>query len=203
MNTGMFRYADIFYKLVKTNFYIARQELNGQIINFYIWAFCSLIVMGYIMQEFGLAADYGSFQLATVIGTVGLFQIYGNSFKLIADFEGDSHISYCLTLPVSPSIVWWSMICSYSLTGIVLSVLMLPFGKLLLFNSFSLATISWLKLAIMLVLANVFYGVFTLAVTAHVGAISKMENVWCRFIFPMWFLFKKSTVAQFKNLNNL
>lgn len=188
MNVDIFRFVGIFYKLVATNFYIARQELGTQIINFYIWAFCSLIVMGYIMQEFGLAADYGCFQLATVIGTVGLFQIYGNSFKLIADIEGERHISYCLTLPLSPSIVWWSLICSYSLVGIILSALMLPFGKLLLFNSFSLANVSWIKLAIMLALANIFYGVFTLAVTAHVGAMSKMENVWCRFIFPMWFM---------------
>src|SRR5438445_1882644 len=180
MNAGIFRFAGIFCKLVVTNFYIARQELKGQIINFYIWAFCSLIVMGYIMQEFGLAVDYGCFQLATVIGTVGLFQIYGNSFKLIADIEGDCHVSYLLTLPASPSIIWWSQICSYSLTGIILSILMLPFGKLLLFNSFSFATVSWIKLAIILTLANIFYGVFTLAVTAHVGAMSKMENVWCR-----------------------
>jgi ABC-2 type transport system permease protein len=188
MKMGIFRFADIFCKLVATNFYIARQELGGQIINFYIWAFCSLVVMGYVMQAFGLAADYGSFQLATVMGTVGLFQVYGNSFRCIVDFEGERHIGYCLTLPVSPSVVWWSMICSYSLTGLILSVLMLPFGKLLLFNSFSLTNISWIKTAIILVLANIFYGVFTIAITAHVGAMSKMENVWSRFIFPMWFL---------------
>src|SRR5437016_5295212 len=120
MNAGIFRFAGIFCKLVATNFYIARQELGGQIVNLYIWVFCSLIIMGYVMQEFGLAADYGCFQLATVIGTVGLFQIYGNSFKLVADFEGERHIGYCLTLPASPSIIWWSLICSYSITGIIL-----------------------------------------------------------------------------------
>jgi ABC-2 type transport system permease protein len=178
----------IFYRLVCTNFYIARRELIGNIINFYIWAFCSLVVMGYIMQEFGLAHDYGCFQLATVIGTVGLFQVYGNSFRCIVDFEGDRHSSYLITLPVSPSVVWASMITSYCLMGIILSWIMLPFGKLLLWNSFSLEAVSWIKLAIILALANLFYGVFTLAVTAHVGAMSKMENVWSRFIFPMWFL---------------
>lgn len=188
MKAGIFRFVDIFYKLVATNFYIARQELVGQAVNLYIWAFCSLVVMGYVMQQFGLVADYGCFQLATVIGTIGLFQVYGNSFRCIVDFEGDRHIGYLLTLPVCPSIVFCSMICSYSLFGILLSVLMLPFGKLLLFNSFSLATISWVKFAIILVLANIFYGVFTIAITAHVGQMSKMENVWSRFIFPMWFL---------------
>ncbi len=188
MKSGVFKYFDIFCKLVCTHFYVARKELVNNIINFYIWAFCSLIVMGYIMQEFGLAADYGCFQLATVVGTVGLFQVYGNSFRCIVDFEGDRYIGYLLTLPVSPSVVWASMVCSYSLIGIILSMVMLPFGKLLLWNSFSFTTISWFKFAIILLLANIFYGVFTLTVTAHVGAMSKMENVWSRFIFPMWFL---------------
>jgi hypothetical protein len=187
MNKGTFR-SDIFYQLFATNFYIAMQGLYDKVINLYIWAFCSLVVMGYIMQQFGLASDFGNFQLTTVIGTVGLFEIYGNSFRRIADFEGDRHIGYYLTLPVSASVIWWSIICSYSLVGIILSALMIPFGKLLLFNTFSLATISWIKLAIILIIANIFYGVFTVGITAHIGVMSKMENVWSRFIFPMWFL---------------
>jgi|SRR5579872_2950448 len=178
----------IFYKLTATNFHIARQEFKSEIINFYIWAFCSLVVMGYVMQEFGLATDYGCFQLATMIGTVGLFKIYSNSFKTIVDIENERYIGYCLTLPTSPSVVLWSMITSYTLMGIIFSLLVLPFGKLLLFNSFSFATVSWIKFLTIITVANIFYGVFTLAVTAHVGAMSKMENVWCRFIFPMWFM---------------
>ena len=188
MSMSIFRFTDIFCKLVKTQFYIASRQLFGNAANLYIWAFCSLVIMGYVMQQFGLASDYGCFQLATVLGTVGLFQVYGNSFRAMVDFEGDRHIGYYLTLPVIPSVVWCSMICTYTLIGIILTILMLPLGKLLLFNSFSLAQVSWIKFAIILVLANIFFGVFTIAVTAHVGAMSKMENVWSRFIFPLWFL---------------
>jgi len=188
MNISIFRFSDIFWKLIKTHFSIARRQLFDKSINLYIWAFCSLIVMGYIMQGYGLSSDYGCFQLATVVGTIGLFEIYGNAFRIIADIEGDCHVNYLLTLPLSPTIVWWSLICSYSLIGIILSILMLPFGKLLLWNSFNVATIAWVKFAVLLILSNIFFGVFTLAVTAHVGALSKMENVWCRFIFPLWFM---------------
>ncbi len=188
MSISVFRFTDIFCKLVRTHFYIAQQQLVSKIFNIYIWAFCSLIVMGHIMQEFGLANDYGCFQLATIVGTVGLFEIYGNCFKLIADFEGDQHINYLLTLPTSPAVVMWSLITSYTCVGIIVSIFMLPLGKLLLWNSFSFATVSWFKLVLILVIANIFYGIFTLAVTAHVGALSKMENVWCRFIFPLWFM---------------
>lgn len=184
----IFRFADIFYKLTKTRFYIARQELFDKVINLYIWVFCSLVVMGYVMQAFGLASNYGCFQLATIMGTVGLFEIYGNAFRCMIDFEGDRHISYYLTLPTQPSVVLWSMITSYVLMGIILSCFVLPFGKLILFNNFSLSDIAWFKFAIILVISNIFYGVFTIAVTAHVGVLSKMESVWTRFIFPLWFM---------------
>ncbi len=146
------------------------------------------MVMGYIMQEYGLTQSYGCFQLATVIATVGLFEIYGNSFRFISDIEGDNHLNYLLTLPLSPTVLLWSLIFSYSLIGIILSFGLIPFGKLLFWNDFSLAEISWLKFVIILILSNIFFGVFTLAVTAHVGALSKMENVWTRFIFPLWFM---------------
>lgn len=188
MYTHIVRFADIFYKLVRTRFFIARQELFGKTINLYIWVFCSLIIMGYVMQSFGLSAGYGCFQLATVIATVGIFEVYGNAARSIMDFETDRHISYYLTLPARPAVILLSHICSYLLMGVMLSVIILPFGALLLFNSFSFATVSWVKFFIILVLANIFYGTFTIAVTAHVGVMERMENIWSRFIFPMWFL---------------
>ena len=179
---------NIFYKLTKTRFYIARQELFDKVINLYIWVLCSLVVMGYVMQEFGLMTSYGCFQLATIMGTVGLFEIYGNAFRCMIDFEGDRHISYYLTLPTRPAVVLGSMMASYVLMGTILSCFVLPFGKLILFNSFSLADVAWVKFVMITVISNIFYAVFTIAVTAHVGQMSKMENVWTRFIFPLWFM---------------
>ena len=200
MYANSVRFADIFCKLVRTRFFIARQELFGKTINLYIWVVCSLVVMGYIMQSFGLAANYGCFQLATIIGTVGLFEVYGNALRSIIDFEGDRHIGYYLTLPLSPTVVLLSMISFYLLMGILLSLLVLPFGALILFNSFNIANVAWIKFAIILVISNIFYGAFTVAVTAHVATISKMENIWHRFIFPLWFMggFQFSWISIYK-----
>jgi len=182
------RFADIFYKLTKTRFYIARQELFGKIINLYVWVLCSLVVIGYVMQAFGLMADYGCFQLATVIGTVGLFEVYGNALRTIVDLEGERHIGYYLTLPASPSVVLLSMVSSYVIMGIILSMIVLPFGAAILFHKFCLTDVAWVKFGIILVMANIFYGTFTIAVTSHVGALSRMENIWSRFIFPLWYM---------------
>src|SRR5579862_2492141 len=102
MSTNTFNSCVLFRQLVATQLYTVRQQLFDMIINLYIWAFCSLIIMGYIMQSFGLAADYGCFQLASIVGTVGLFEIYGNVTKNVMDFDGDRSISYYLTLPTTP-----------------------------------------------------------------------------------------------------
>jgi len=178
----------IFRTLIVTQLHTVRQQLFDMIVNLYIWAFCSLMIMGYIMQSFGLAADYGCFQLASIVGTVGLFEIYGNVTRNVMDFEGDRTISYYLTLPARPLIVFGSFVCFYTLMGIFLSIMIIPFGKLLLYNSFNMTQVSWIKTAIMIVLSNLFFGVFSLLITAHVGTMSKMRNVWSRFIFPLWIM---------------
>lgn len=178
----------IFFKLFKTYFSIACQQFIGKIVNIYIWVVCSLFVTGYVMQSFGLTTNFGSFQLATIIGTVGLFEIYGNCMRSIMDFEGDRTISYYLTLPTTPTVVLLATAASYACMGIVLALIMLPGGKLILFNTFDITTISWPTFIVITVVANIFFAIATLAITAHVGTMPRIENVWSRFIFPLWFL---------------
>lgn len=200
MVTGMFCYFNIFCQLVSTQLTAVRSQLVDMVINLYIWVFCSLVIMGYIMQSFGLAADYGCFQLASIIGTVGLFEVYGNVTKNVMDFDGDRTISYYLTLPTKPWVILGSFVAFYSLVGTILSCLVFPFGKLILYNSFNLDNVSWLKALIIITLANVFFGVFTLVVTTLVGTMSKVRNVWSRFIFPLWILggFQFSWAVMYK-----
>lgn len=178
----------IFCKLVATHIHAIRKQFVGMVINLYIWAFCTLVIMGYIMQSFGLSADYGVFQFAGIVGTVGLFEIFGNVSKNIMDFEGDSHISYNLTLPTRPWIVFGALATFYTLVGVVLTCVLFPFGAGVLYSHFDITSVSWIKAAIMLILANLFFAVFTLLITAYVGSMSKIRNIWARFIFPLWML---------------
>lgn len=188
MRTGNFCHSAIFCTLIKTQVIAISKQFADMVINLYVWAFCSLVIMGYLMQSFGLASDYGCFQLASIVGTVGLFEIYSNVTKHVMDFDGDRTISYYLTLPTKPWVILGSFVTFYALVGIVLSILLIPFGKLVLYNTFSFAHVSWLKAFSMIVVSNIFFGIFTLTITTHVGTISKMRNVWARFIFPTWIL---------------
>ena len=188
MDKGVFRYKDIFCRLVATNLIIARQHIADQVINLYIWACCTLVIMGYIMQSFGLASNYGCFQFASIVGAVGLFEIYNAAARMIMDIDSDRTISYYLTLPARPAVVLLSMACSYALIGMLLTVIILPLGKIIFYNQLMLTQVSWFKFVVIAGLANIFFGIFSIAVTAHVGTITKMRNIWSRFIWPLWFL---------------
>lgn len=182
------RVFNIFWKLVGTNLLIARKGLSDQIINLYIWTSITLVIMGYIMQNFGLASGYGVFQFASIVSIVGLFEVYNAATKTIMDIDGDRNISYYLTLPAGPAIALLSKACAYALISILLTVVLLPFGKIVLYSSFNMATISWFKFVIVGLLAHIFFAIFMVAMVAHVGTISKMRNIWMRFIWPLWFL---------------
>jgi hypothetical protein len=188
MNKSIVRFKDIFCALVKTHLLIAREHIGSQIINLYIWTSCTLVIMGYIMQNFGLATNYGCFQFASIVGVVGLFEIYNAAARNIMDIDNDRTISYYLTLPARPATVLLAMVTSYAIVGLFLTILILPLGKLLFYNSFSFAQVSWIKFAITAVLANIFFGIFMIVVIARVGTISRMRNIWTRFIWPLWML---------------
>lgn len=159
MDRSIFRYTDIFCKLVSTHLLIARQHIVDQIINLYIWTCCTLVIMGYIMQSFGLASNYGCFQFASIVGAVGLFEIYNAAARNIMDIDGDRTISYYLTLPARSSVVLLSMACSYALVGMVLTLFVLPLGKLIFYNQLNVAQISWFKLVVIAGLANIFWNI--------------------------------------------
>ena len=140
------------------------------------------------MQNFGLATNYGCFQFASIVGIVGLFEIYNAAARNIMDIDNDRTISYYLTLPARPATIFLAMVCSYAIVGLFLTITILPLGKFLFYNQLSFAKLSWIKLIIMAILSNVFFGVFMIAVIAHVGTISRMRNIWSRFIWPLWVL---------------
>lgn len=179
---------DIFRQLLRAKFTNVRSALTEKIINIYIWAGCTLFVTGYLMQSFGLAQGFGLFQFAGILAAVGLFECYDNTATLVADFEGDRTIAYYLTLPSSVATVLLGYICSYVMMSMSMSLALLPLGKLILWNQFNLASVSWGKLLVFMIVINFAYAIITFVLAAHFPAVDKLGIVWCRVIFPLWFL---------------
>ena len=189
MTKNMFAvYPDILKNILYAKFINLRSALWGKIIDISVWAGCSLYVTGYVMQAFGLSRDFGPFQLACILAVIGMFELSGNAPAMVADFEGDRTISYYLTLPGSTVTVLLGYIIYYATVSIIVSIAVLPLGKLILWQQLNLAGIAWLKFFLFLVLINLVWATATIPLTSYMSSLEKLETVWTRVIFPLWFL---------------
>ena len=179
---------DIFKQLVCLKFTNIRQVLFDKFINFYIWAGCSMLVSGYLMQSFGTSDSFGPFQLGGIIASVGIFELYGNAVTFVSDLEGDRTIAYDLTLPTHTATVLCSHIFYYTTIGTLMSFASLPLAKLILWNRFDLFSVSWAKLLFFVVLTNAFCATATLLTSALIPSMDKFDILWTRVMFPLWFL---------------
>jgi len=175
-------------ELVLADLVVFKQSLFDKVIDMAIWVVLTIFVTGYIMPYFGLAQDFGPFQLGGVIAATGLFELYTNVFELTADLQGDRVINYGLTLPIPSWMALMSKSAYYAITYFILALIMLPLGKLCLWNQLSLSNIAYGKLLLVLVLQSIFYACCVLWTSTLIANLSRLGTIWARFIFPMWFM---------------
>lgn len=181
-------YAALCAQLVIIDLTVFKQGFLDKLINLTIWVILSLIVTAYVMPLFGLQANFGMFQYAAMVGAAGLFSMYVSVVEFISDLEGDRIINFYLTLPIPSWVVLISKALYYFIIYFIFAVLTLPMGKLALWHEFDLTNFSYAKLLIILVAQNIFYAGFVLWATSKVPNIMQAENIWMRYIFPMWFM---------------
>lgn len=195
-------YFTVCKNLVSADLIIFRQMFIDKFIDLSIWIILTTVVTTYVLPYFGLTADFGVFQLGGLIAAAGLFELYANTVDLISDFEGDRVISFNLTLPIPSWLAIVSKAAYYFIIYTILALLMIPIGKLCLWNQFDLMQVNYPKLIIAIIILSIFYACFVLWVSSMVTNMTKMGNIWSRFIFPMWFLggFQFSWMALYKTL---
>ncbi len=179
----------IFWQLLVSNFYTFKPRLKDQIFNGLLWGGINIFVFAYIMQTRGIAADYGSFILITVTSVQGFFTPVHNIILLVSDMNDQgSNLHYELTLPVPQ----WSIFIKYAVAnayqGFITTLFMIPFGKILLGQSFSFQHFSFIKFYFLLILVALFSGFFSLFLASRIHDLFKISNMWQRIIFPLWFL---------------
>jgi len=181
-------YFNICKNLILSDLIILKKLFLDKFIDISIWMIFTIFVTAYIMPYFGLADNFGVFQFGGVIAAVGMFELYSSAVDLVVDFEGDRIIDYTLTLPI-PS---WLAIVSKSgyffILYFVLTVSVLPLGKLLLWNQLDVTQINYLKLLLAIFFQSMFYACFVIWASSVIDNMSKLGTVWSRFIFPMWFM---------------
>lgn len=183
-----FFYWNIFKQLVYADLIVFKELLWDKLVNVTIWTSLTIGIMAYIMPFFGLPDNFGPFQLAGALGGVSLWELYAGVVDLVTDFEGDRVINYALTLPIPSWLTFLSKAAYYAIVCCFLSLVMLPIGKIVLWNQLDLLQISYLKLILIIIVQNIFFASFTIITAAIIKNMTKLGDVWARFIFPMWFL---------------
>ena len=174
--------------LILSDLLVFKKNLFDKFINLTIWVVLTVFVMGYIMPYFGLPDSFGVFQLGGILAAVALFELYGSITEFVADLQGDRVIDYHLTLPIPSWLAIVSKAIYYFIIYLALSIMMLPIGKLTLWNQLDLAQINYLKLFLALIFQSIFGACFTIWASTMIDNMSQMNNVWMRYIFPMWFM---------------
>ena len=199
-------------ELIKTDLKIFRKIAISKSIDVFIWVVSMILVFAYIMPSFGLSADYGGFMVASLCSSAGLGPSIGYIAEMVADFEGNRIIDYTITLPMPSWLVFVRLVIYYTIAFSTISILVLPVGKLLLWNSFSFAQFSFWRFGLIFLLSNIFYGVLSLIAASYVHSLVRVDSVWTRLIYPLWFfgcfqfswesLYKSSPILAYINLLN-
>lgn len=177
----------IFKQIIFENIQSSWKALLDRIINIIIWVLCTMFVLGYIMPLFGLAQNFGVFQFATVLATAGFFQIFDNVINLVLDFTHTKKIDSYLILPTTSITIFSALLFLFALYGVIIVLTVLSLAKFILWNYFSFSQVYWTKFILVLIISNIFFGVFSLLLASRIN-MNQIGNVWSRLLFPMWFL---------------
>lgn len=177
-----------FRALLVMDLYLLKKTIKDKLINLCIWVASSAFVATYILPFFGMSANYGLFLLVGLCASAGLFEVFPSAAKLVDDIKGDQVILYHMTLPLPSALVILRLMIMNALSAVILGLAVLPLGKLLLWNHFNMANLNVIKFLIIFILASAFYGSYTIFIATRVPDMTKIGNVWMRFVYPLWFL---------------
>ncbi len=179
-------YLTTVYYLIRRDLRIFKEEFWGKLIDTSLLLFTTVVIFGYFLPAYGLKTDYGPFLLIGVIAGFGFFEVIGKVGLMIADLEGDRTILYTLTLPIPSWLVFVYIAVSWAILSSIMSILMFPLGKLLLFSKFDLAKINLFKLPLIFIISNLFFGFFALWLVAILKKMSNLSHLFVRIINPMY-----------------
>lgn len=181
-------YTSLLWKLLRTDLEIFKQTIGDKLIDLFIWIVTMVLVTAYLMPSFGLTTAYTGFLIASLVVSAGLFELYASVTNLISDFDGNNITSFYLTLPMPSWLVFVEKMVYFTINTAAMGILVLPISKLLVWHTFDLSQLNLFKFILIFMLANIFYGSFTIWVTSRVPGIEQIGSVWMRFVYPLWFL---------------
>ncbi len=145
----------------------------------------NLIVFGYFLPQTGVGNTFGAFMLVSAISVFGFFDLVGRVGSFIGDMEGDKTISYQLTLPLPSYMVFLHIAGCWAMRSALISFFIIPIGKLILMENFTLGNISIVKLIPMFITVNLFHGIFGLWLASILKKVGQLSYIWIRVVNPL------------------
>lgn len=169
---------------------ITTPGLMDKMFNSLLWSTLNIVIFAFIMPKMGLDKSFGAFIVATMPTSCAFFTSINSIYALLTDVTSDgSSLTYELILPIPQWLVFTKYALENMYQALAVSILILPVGKLILWNEFSLEYFSVFKFLLMLIVSSMFFGFFSIFITSFCKDIySGLDNIWIRIIFPMWFL---------------
>jgi len=193
-------YLSIIYHLIQRDLRVFKEEFWGKLLDTFLLLFANVVVFGYLLPSYGLPSNYGAFFLIGLIAAYGFFEVIGRVSLMIADMEGDRTILYTLTLPIPSWLVFVYVGVSWSIISGIISLLLFPLGKLVVFSQFDLSKIDFFKLPLIFVLSNLFFGFFALWLSSILKKMGSISHLFVRVVNPMYmfggFLYSWEAVNQ-------
>jgi ABC-2 type transport system permease protein len=176
----------VFFQLIRKDLTVFKRSFWKKFVDTAILFITNVLAFGYFLQQEGAHEGYAAFFVVGAIASFGFIEIVGKVGVQLADMGGDRTIFHTLVMPISSRMVFYYMGISWAITSILMSMLLFPLGKLLVFTEWNLALISWWRLIIMFVTTNLFFGYFALWLTGILKNVTDLNQLWLRYISPMW-----------------
>ena len=144
-----------------------------------------IIVFGYFMVNSGLSNSYSSFILVASIATFGLSETLWRATRLSQEIT-DGKIASYLILPIRSLFVFVAIALSWSICTAILSIMLFPLGKLILWEKFDLSEMSTYKFILIFLSSSLFYGFFALWIASLVKNLRSSTWLWARVVNPLY-----------------
>jgi len=177
---------NVFYQLLRRDFIAFRRGFGTKFFDTLCLFATSVVAFGYFMQLEGAHSGYAAFFVVGAIASMGFVEIVGKVSVLLADLQGDKTISHTMVMPIRTEWVFCYIGISWAMTSALLSILLFPAGKILVYYGLDLANISYWRVIIMFITCNLFFGFFALWLTGTLKNIDNLNSLWLRYIAPMW-----------------
>ena len=181
-------YIHLFWQLLKADLIIYKQRIISRFIDSIIMMSIVTIIFSFIYPAaFGMAKEFGAFVLIGILVNVAIFEIWPFTARFIADINGNNSVSYYLTLPIPSWLIFIKSALAHSCKTIIMSALLLPLGKILLWNRLHFNHVCWYKFILIFISIHLFYNIFALSMLSIPKNMDDMGTIWNRILFPLWF----------------